>query len=79
MARKFTLGIVPTCVGPPEGGRNDRYLALIVKLVPGDLGSPFASKANVVAYERHVLFTSDDPADGARACERVRAPPRAGK
>jgi hypothetical protein len=53
-------------VGPPEGGRNDRYLALIVKLVPGDLGSPFASKANVVAYERHVLFTSDDPAGATR-------------
>jgi hypothetical protein len=28
--------------------------------------SPFASKANVVAYDRHVLFTSDDPADATR-------------
>src|SRR5215212_9294449 len=35
-----------------------------VKLL--DLGSPFASKANVVAYERHVLFTSDDPTDATR-------------
>jgi hypothetical protein len=31
-----------------------------------DLGSPFASKPNVVAYDRHVLFASDDPADAAR-------------
>ena len=31
-----------------------------------DLGSPFASKANVVAYDRHVLFTSDDSADATR-------------
>ena|SRR5215211_300776 len=35
-----------------------------VKLL--DLGLPFASKANVVAYERHVLFTSDDPTGAAR-------------
>jgi hypothetical protein len=31
-----------------------------------DLGSPFARKANVVAYDRHVLFASDDPADATR-------------
>src|SRR5215217_3658510 len=31
-----------------------------------DLGPPFISKPNVVAYERHVLFASDDPADAAR-------------
>src|SRR5215216_7622788 len=31
-----------------------------------DLGSPFASKPDVVAYDRHVLFTSDDPADATR-------------
>jgi hypothetical protein len=31
-----------------------------------DLGSPFASKLNVVAYERHVLFTSDHPAGATR-------------
>src|ERR671920_1975539 len=31
-----------------------------------DLGSPFASKANVVAYDRHVLFTSDDPTRATR-------------
>jgi hypothetical protein len=30
-----------------------------------DFGAPFASKANVVAYDRHVLFASDDPADAA--------------
>src|SRR5215204_1904380 len=26
-----------------------------------DLGSPFASEPNIVTYDRHVLFTSDDP------------------
>ena len=31
-----------------------------------DLGSPFASKPNVVAYDRHVLFTSDDPTGATR-------------
>jgi hypothetical protein len=31
-----------------------------------DLGSPFASKANVVTYDRHVLFTSDDPTGATR-------------
>jgi hypothetical protein len=30
------------------------------------LGSPFAIKPNVVAYERHVPPASDDPADVAR-------------
>jgi hypothetical protein len=34
--------------------------------VLGDLGSSFASKANVVAYDRHVLFTSDDPTGATR-------------
>jgi hypothetical protein len=31
-----------------------------------DPSSPFASEPNVVAYDRHVLFTSDDPADATR-------------
>jgi hypothetical protein len=31
-----------------------------------DLGSPFASEPNVVAYERHVLFASDDPTGATR-------------
>jgi hypothetical protein len=31
-----------------------------------DLGSPFASEPKVIAYDRHVLFTSDDPADATR-------------
>jgi hypothetical protein len=31
-----------------------------------DLGSPFASKANVVTYDRHVLFAADDPANATR-------------
>src|SRR5215203_899513 len=31
-----------------------------------DFAPPFASKANVVAYDRHVLFTSDDPANATR-------------
>ena len=35
-----------------------------VKLL--DLGSPFASEPNVVTYDRHVLFTSDDPAGATR-------------
>jgi hypothetical protein len=34
--------------------------------VLGDLGSPSASKANIIAYERHVLFTSDDPTEATR-------------
>jgi hypothetical protein len=33
-----------------------------------DHSSPFASKANVVAYDRHVLFTSDDPTGATRHC-----------
>ena len=40
------------------------FCAPQVKLL--DLGSPFASKANVVAYERHVLFTADDPTGATR-------------
>jgi hypothetical protein len=36
-----------------------------VKFALADLGSPFASKPNVIAYDRHVLFASDDPADAA--------------
>jgi hypothetical protein len=36
-----------------------------VKFALADLGSPFASEANVVAYDRHVLFASYDPADAA--------------
>jgi hypothetical protein len=44
--------------------RPRRLRAPQVKLL--DLGSPFASKANVVAYDRHVLFTSDNPADATR-------------
>src|ERR687897_2776264 len=31
-----------------------------------DLGSPFASKADVVTYNRHVLFATDDPANATR-------------
>jgi hypothetical protein len=31
-----------------------------------DHRSPFASEPNVVAYERHVLFASDDPANATR-------------
>ena len=31
-----------------------------------DHSSPFASEPNVVAYDRHVLFTSDHPADATR-------------
>jgi len=37
-----------------------------VNFVLPDLGSPFASKPNVVAYDRHVLFAADDPADATR-------------
>jgi hypothetical protein len=40
------------------------FCAPQVKLL--DLGSPFARKANVVTYDRHVLFTSDDPANATR-------------
>ena len=31
-----------------------------------DFGSPFGSKSDVVAYDRHVVFAPDDPADAAR-------------
>src|SRR5919112_4795522 len=31
-----------------------------------DLGSPFASEPNVVTYNRHVRFTSDDPTGATR-------------
>jgi hypothetical protein len=31
-----------------------------------DLGSPFASEPNVVAYDRHVPFTSNDPTGATR-------------
>src|SRR5215212_3108140 len=31
-----------------------------------DLGSPFASEPNIVTYDRHVLFTSDDPTGTTR-------------
>jgi hypothetical protein len=40
------------------------FCAPQVKLL--DRSSPFTSKANVVAYYRHVPFASDDPADAAR-------------
>jgi hypothetical protein len=31
-----------------------------------DFGSPLAREPNVVANDRHVIFTSDDPADATR-------------
>jgi hypothetical protein len=31
-----------------------------------DLGLPFAIKADVVAYDRHILLASDDPAGATR-------------
>jgi hypothetical protein len=34
--------------------------------VLGDLGSPFAREPDVVAYDRHILFASDDPTGAAR-------------
>jgi hypothetical protein len=37
-----------------------------IKFVLPDLGSPFVSEPNVVAYDRHVLFTSDDPTGATR-------------
>src|SRR5215216_4415750 len=40
------------------------FCAPQVKLL--DLGSPFACKPNVVAYDRHVLFAPDDPANATR-------------
>jgi hypothetical protein len=53
----------------PMVGRRTRRQSLTarapqVELL--DLGSPSASKANVVAYDRHVLFTADDPAGATR-------------
>jgi hypothetical protein len=51
-------------VGRDNGTRRHLPHAPQVELL--DHSSPFASKANVVAYDRHVLFTSDDPADAAQ-------------
>jgi hypothetical protein len=51
-------------VGRDNGTRRHLPHAPQVELL--DHSSPFASKANVVAYDRHVLFTSDDPAYATR-------------
>src|SRR5919112_3109225 len=70
MARKATLSVVLTCVGPPEGGRSYPPLPAPPSCAPQvqllDLGSPFASKPNVVAYDRHVLLAADDPTGATR-------------
>jgi hypothetical protein len=44
--------------------RSRRLRAPQVQLL--DLGLPSASKPNVVAYDRHVLFAADDPVDATR-------------
>src|SRR5919107_1980801 len=58
----------PSLRGPDEGGRRRTPpvppCAPQVKLL--DFGSPLASKANVVAYDRHVLFAADDPTGTTR-------------
>jgi hypothetical protein len=59
----------PSLRGPPEGCSSMPPPA--PPLCPPQvellhLGSPFARKPDVVAYDRHVLFASDDPADAAR-------------
>ena len=51
-------------VGRDNGTRRHLPHAPQVELL--DHSSPFASKANVVAYDRHVLFTSDDPTGATR-------------
>jgi hypothetical protein len=52
-------------VGSDNGaGRRLHFAHLKSNLL--DLGSPFARKANVVTYDRHVLFASDNPADATR-------------
>jgi hypothetical protein len=52
----------------PDSCRDNRSRRRLpapqVKLL--DLGSPFACKPNVVAYDRHVLFASDDPTGATR-------------
>jgi hypothetical protein len=56
--------VSPWLGGADEDSRPQPTLR--IKFVLPDLGSPFASKANVVAYDRHVLFASDDPANATR-------------
>ena len=51
---------------PPRKIRPRRCLARAPQVELLDLGSPSASKPNVVAYDRHVLFASDNPAGAAR-------------
>ena len=51
-------------VGRDNGTRRHLPHAPQVELL--DHSSPFASKANVVAYDRHVLFAADDPVDATR-------------
>ena len=63
------LAVLLTCVGSPEGGRTCPCRPLRSAHLKWNYwitGSPFASEPNVVAYDRHVLFTSDDPADATR-------------
>src|SRR5918994_1395257 len=57
----------------PRRGRSRRRRLLALGPPPRahqvellDHSSPFARKPDVVAYERHVLFTSDDPTDATR-------------
>jgi hypothetical protein len=50
--------------GPDEESRPPP--AQRVKVMLPDLSSPFASKPNVVAYDRHVPFASDDPTGATR-------------
>ena len=57
-------GVPPQLHGSHNGPVCASALRTQVKSL--DLGSPFASKSNVVAYDRHVLFTSDDPTDATR-------------
>src|SRR5829696_1238308 len=59
------LAVLLTCVGH-EKAVEPAPAGCAPQMVLLDHSSPFASEPNVVAYDRHVLFTSDDPADATR-------------
>ncbi len=59
------IGVHRRGVGRDDGARR-RLRSPHHKSNLLDLGSPFASKPNVVAYDGHVPFAADDPANASR-------------
>src|SRR5918995_4556907 len=60
----FIIGVCRHGVGRDNGARQ--LLPRTPQVELPNLGSPFASKPNVVAYDRHVVFAPDDAAGAAR-------------